>query len=309
MNTNFKLEKQDLKLALVDSTSATLFTGFDYGKWFSNSYFGSVAGKYFTLLPGVKSSTKVNKMDAVVGSVMQDDDGTYNSSNITISQIKLDVQPKKVNVTVPISVLETGFVSTSLQAGSNNVATPNNFLTYFLEYVGKITNHEIELLTWSQSDSEGLTYKLSASTATTKVTAVSAVTSSNIVGEISRVYTAISNTVIGDPALKIYLSSDLYYAYQLSFASQALSSSVFNGDVSNMKFLNIPVIEAKGAPTKKMYAFTDTNAVYAFDGSDDISNISIIDFWNNTGVPSIGFASRAKLGFDIIVKSEAVLYA
>lgn len=310
MITNFKLNQNELKLALQDSTSSTLWTGFDYDKWFSKTFYANVAGENFTKLMGVKSKTKVGKMDATVGTMVQDDDGTFSSSNLVISQKSIEVAPKKINIEVPVQILEQGFGSNYLAAGSTSMATTGDFLNYTLDFVSRLAQQELANLTWSFTDTEGLGYKISADTGTTKVTAIasSAITSSTIITELSKIYNAIPNTIIGSEDTKIYLSSSMYYAYRLAFAANALSSGVFNGDVSNVNFCGVAVVEAKGLTSGKAIVLQDSNAIYSTDIEADEKNLSVIDLWNTQGKPSLLIATRFKIAFDYVVPSQVVLY-
>ena len=311
MNTNFKLNQNELKLALQDSTSSTLWTGYDYDKWFSKTFFESVAGKNFTKLLGVKSKTKVGKMDATIGTMVQDDDGTFSSSNLVISQKAIEVAPKKINIELPIQILEQGFGSNYLANGSDNVATTGDFLNYALDFVSRLASHELEILTWSSSDTEGLVYKATNDTGTTKVTAIasSAITSSTIIAEMTKIYNAIPNTIIGAADTRIYLSSSMYYAYRLAFAANALSSGVFNGDVSAVNFCGVMVEEAKGLASGKAVVVQDSNAVYSTDIEADSKNLQVIDLWTAQGKPSLLIATRFKFAVDYVVSSQVVLYA
>src|ERR1017187_7082070 len=146
----FKLTQDELKLAINDTTSSTLWTGIDAPGFYSKVLFESTAIADFTKILDAKSKVKIAKIDA--SSIIQEDDDTFSSSTVNLSQKQITVDGKKINLELPIATLEQSFISTSLMPGSNTMATTGDFLNYVMDYSARLAAQDIEVLTWSSSN-------------------------------------------------------------------------------------------------------------------------------------------------------------
>lgn len=306
MITNFKLNAQEVKMALADSTSSTLWTGVDLDGFYSKLFFESTAIQNFKKFLNIKSKAKIAKMDAA--SIIQDDGDTFSSSNATVSQKQIEVAPKRINLTMPISVLEQGFISTQLQAGSQTASfSTGDFLNYVVDFAGRLGGQDIEKLTWSASDSEGLLYKIAADTATTRVTATT-VTSSNVLAEIGKVYSAASPNVLGRPDAVIYVASNVMKAYKIAFGTSALSNGGFATLLGEYNYLGIKIVEAKGMADNRMVLSYNDNLAFSTDLEDDYKNVNVLDMTQTTGDAQLRVVARFKVAFDYIISEEVVAY-
>lgn len=303
---NFKLNKEELKLALVDSTSGTLWTGVDAPGFYSKVFFESTALADFTKWLNIKSKAKIAKLDAA--SVIQDDDDAFGATDLSLSQKQIEVGAKKINLEVAISTLEQNFISQSLMPGSNNVASTGDFLNYVVDFAGKLAAQDIEKLTWSSSDTEGLVYKASADTGTTKVTATT-VTSSNVLAELAKVYAAIPAAIMGKEDLRIYVASNVMKAYKQAFGTAALTNGGFANLLGEYNYLGVILVEAKGLGDNKMVAACKSNLGFSTDLEEDYKGIQIINLWETQGIPKLRFVARFKFAVDYVISSEVVLYA
>lgn len=311
-NMNFKMSKEDLKLALVDTTS---WIGTEAPGFYEKAFFESTAIVNFTKWLNIKSKTRIAKLDAT--SVMQDDDDDFGATDLNLSQKEINVAAKKINFEVAISTLEQNYLSKSLMPGSNKVVAPADFMNYVLEFSAKLAGQDIEKLTWSASDSEGLIYKAlhDTSDGTTSGTtnlaskiANTTVTSSNVLAEIAKVYNAIPAAVLGKEDLVIFVSSNVMKAYKIAFGTSALSNGGFAALVTETNYLGIKLIEAKGMAVNTMFAAQLSNLGFGTDLEEDYKGIQIVDLWSSLGIPKIRFVARFKFSVDYVQPSEVVLY-
>lgn len=312
MITNFKMTKDQLKLALVDST---VWDGEFASGFYQKAFFESTAISNFTKWLNIKGKERIAKIDAA--SVIQDDDDTFGATDINLSQKQITVQGKKINFEVAISTLEQDFISKSLQPGANTVATPAEFMNSMLDFAGKLAAQDIEKLTWSSSDSEGLVYKAlhDTSDGTTsgttnlggKVTGTT-VTSSNVFTELGKVFAAIPAQVMGKDDLVIFVSSNVMKAYKQAFGTSALSNGGFASTLGEYNYLGVKLIEAKGMSANTMFAATLSNLGFGTDLEEDYKGIMIVNLWETQGVPKIRFVARFKFSVDYVQSSEVVLY-
>lgn len=306
MITNFKLNQQEVKMALSDTTSSTLWTGVDLDGFYSKLFFESTAIQNFKKFLNVKSKAKIAKMDAT--SIIQDDGDTFSSSNATVSQKSIEVGPKRINLTLPISVLEQGFISTQLQPGSQtaNFST-GDFLNYVVDFAGRLGGQDIEKLTWSSSDSEGLFYKMNADANVVRVTGTT-ITTANVFTEIGKVYSGASANVLGRQDATIYLASNVMKAYKMAFGTTALSNGGFATLIGEYNYLGVKIVEAKGMADNRMVLSYNDNLAFSTDLEDDYKNVSVIDMTQTTGDAQLRVVARFKVAFDYITSEEVVAY-
>ena len=300
----FKLTQDELKLAINDTTSSTLWTGIDAPGFYSKVLFESTAIADFTKILDAKSKVKIAKIDA--SSIIQEDDDTFSSSTVNLSQKQITVDGKKINLELPIATLEQSFISTSLMPGSNTMATTGDFLNYVMDYSARLAAQDIEVLTWSSSNSQGLMYKASADSATIRVTGTT-VTAGNVIAELTKVYNAILPQLLVKPDLRIYVGGSIYKAYRIAFSTAVLSSGVYNGDLSDVSFMGIKLVPSLGIGANQMFVGQLANLFYTTDLVEDYKNLNIVDLWNSIGVPSIRLVARFKFAVDY-AKSEEVVY-
>ncbi|MEO6304668.1 MAG: hypothetical protein ABIP51_16020 [Bacteroidia bacterium] len=311
--TELKFTKAELDLALINTTT---WNGLDLDGFYSKALLEPKSLEKFRLLTDVKGGkAKVAKVE--LANLIQPFDCTFATTNINLDQKTLTNDDFKVNLELCQTDYEATYLSTKMRAGSNGNIAPEDFITYVVDLVGKQLGNDFEKAAWGgglnatypNTITNGIIYQASGDTGTTKVTAVSAITSSNVVTELGRVFNAIPITIRDTEECTIYASSYIVAAYRTAVALATGNGGAYTTSVMPLNYLNVKIIEAKGMPNLMMVAGQDSNFVELVDLADDAKKLNVINMYNTVGTPTMRIVSNFKFGVGYVQSTEVVLYS
>lgn len=300
------------KFAITDNT---VYTGQDALDFYSKALLEGASKSTFRVIPGVKSLIKLPRYDA--GNLIKDAGCAWSPTGEgTLSQKSMSICAKDLQLELCTDTFEGNFLGSFLREGHNTgEVAPSMFIDYMLAEVGKKVQNDLELAVW-QGDSDSLNYpenicdglllKMDADADVIAITGASAVTLSNVIAEITKVYNAIPQTVIKNPNLKIYVSDFVYKLYQQAIATA--SSEAFYVGAKEPNFLGIPLHWSPGMPNERMVAAVSDNLVLLTDLLSDEEELNIIPQSNVTGTRTVRIAGGFKFGVDYLISEEVVVY-
>lgn len=297
-------------------TDNTTYNGKDLIDFYSKALLEGTSKSTFKVIPGVKSKIQVPRYDA--GEIIKDASCAWSSTGEgTLSQKQMEACSKDVQLEICTTTFENNFLSELLRQGSNTgEVAPQQFVDYMINQVSLQIQNDLEIAVW-QGDATGSTYpnnicdgilKLAdADTGVTSVTTTAtALTLSNIIAEMTKVYDAIPQTIINDENLMIYVSTNIYKLYQQAIA--AASNEAYYVGAKEPNFLGIPVHWSPGLPSERMVAASSQNLVLLTDLLSDEESLSVIPQFDKSGVRSTRIAGNFKFGVDFLVSEELVTY-
>lgn len=305
MNSNFKLS----------FTDNTVFTGRDAEGFYAKALLTGKSKEAFKLIPNVKSKIKLGQLN--IGNILQDADCSFSSTGEgTLDQKSFEVCPIKINLEYCQRTFEVDYLSQILRPGSNNPEVmPASVESFLLDQVAIKVSADTEQLVW-KGDSATASYPLSlcdglekqflADSSVIDVAKV-AITISNVVAEIGRVYNAIPAELLGAEDMTLFLPSTLFRLYRQALAA-ASAEAYYAQNYTELHFLNLKIEEAPGLNAAKMVAARKSNLLLLTDLMSDFEDIQILPQKNVTGVPVVRMVGEFKFGVGYIYGSEVVFY-
>ena len=303
---------KNFKFAITDNTT---YAGKDAIEFFSKALLAGGTKDTFRVIPGVKSKIKLPQYDA--GQLIKDAGCSWSPAGEgTLSQKSFEVCDKEFQLELCVTTFEANFLGEYLRPGSNTgEVAPELFTNYMLTQVQKQVQNDLELAIW-QGDATGSTYpfniceglirKMTGDTTVIDASGTTAVTLSNVISQITNVYSLIPQTVLTNPDLVIYVSTSIYKLYQQAVA--AASSEAFYVGAKEPNFLGIPLVWSAGLPANTMVAGVKSNFLLLTDLLDDYETVTVVPQWNVAAVDTLRIAGRFKFGVDYLVGSEIVLF-
>lgn len=301
------------KFAITDNTT---YNGKDLIDFYSAALLEGASKGTFKVLAGVKSKVQVPRYDA--GEVIKDASCAWSSTGEgTLSQKEMEACSKDIQLELCTTTFENNFLSELLRQGSNTgEVAPQQFVDYMLSEVGKKVQNDLEIAVWQgnstgetypQSICDGLLKKMDADDSVVTVSdAATAITLSNVIAEITKVYNNIPTEIITNPDLKIYVSDNIYKLYQQAIA--AASNEAYYVGAKEPNFLGIPLHWSPGMPANRMVAAVSQNLVLLTDLLDDEETLRVIPQDDKSGVRAVRIAGNFKFGVDYLVSEEVVTY-
>ena len=291
--------------------------------WYDKAYLDAIDPRYFNVLPGVKNSTKL--AFTRFPSVLQAQDCTFAATSNPLSATTVTVCPLKANVSLCKKTLETSFVVNEMKAGSNNY-TVNAFMEHYWNTLQKEIAQEIAVIMWQGNTAgtgatftgdnayktlcNGFNVLFSASSEVVKITS-SAVTSANVVSIMTQVLQAAPTAVKQKNGLSsavFYVATNVAIAYRIALGYIIPQTIGLDGSLTE-KFLGAyEIVEMPGMPDNEIVFTRPENLVYAFDGTEDASELIAVDQLRTIGVPNILTVALLSIGFQILNPSEIVVF-
>lgn len=299
---------ENFKLSFTDSTS---FTGKDLEGFYANALLKGVSKESFRLIPNVKSTAKVAKLN--LGAIIQDDSCAFAATGEgTLSQKTVTAYDAKVNLQYCQKTWEANYLSQVMRPGSSELI-PATVEAWLVNEVSNKVANDLEYIVWQGTGATvatnfvsefGLETKLLADAGVLDVTATT-LSSSNIIAQMNRVYDAIPANIKDSAELVIYMNTK-----DAGYYKQALASAYtgFYSENQKLQFLGIPIIVTAGLTAGKMVAAEKTNLVLLTDLMSDFEDLLVIPQRSLTGAPVINFVASFKFGVDFIYAAEIVYY-
>jgi hypothetical protein len=302
--------KNDFKLSFTDNT---IFYGKDAEGFYANALLTGSSKSLFTLIPNVKSKIKLAQLN--IGNILQAADCTFsNTGEGTLAQKTFEVEPIKINLSYCKRTFETNYLSQLLRPGSNNAEVmPPSVEAFLLNEVSNKVSADLEQLVWKGNTAtasyplslvDGLEKQLLADGAVIDV-AGATLSSTNIIAELSKVYNAILPQILDEAVIMVPSSAYRFYRQALANAS---SEAYFMQDHSELRFLGVQVIEAKGMSDNRMVAARVSNLLLLTDLMSDFEAVQILPQSNVTGEPTVRMTAEFKFAVGYVYGSEIVYY-
>lgn len=305
---------KDFKLSFTDNTT---FYGKDAEGFYAQALLTGDSKAAFKLIPNVKSKIKLGELN--IGNILQSADCSFSGSGEgTLAQKSFEVEPVKINLEYCQRTFEVDYLSQLLRPGSNNdEVMPASVEAFLLEQVALKVSADTEQIVWKGdtgtssyplSVADGLEKQFLADGAVIDVTATaSSITSANVVAELTRVYNAIPEQLIGADDMRIFVSSAIYRAYRQALAATSAEVN-FMQNYNELHFLDVKILKANGLSSKKMVAARTSNLLLLTDLMSDFEDIQILPQKSVTGVPVVRMIGEFKFGVGYIYGSEIVYY-
>jgi hypothetical protein len=283
--------------------------------FYSKAYISEDVIDNFRLIPGVKTSTKI--ANVLFEDLLKSSTCNFISTDVSLDAVEIDVCPISAMVQICRFDLEQSFLSEQLSKGSNGSFEVSSFMSYYWDEMAKEINSEIANLRWKGNtgltssylkECDGYQVKLQSNTDVIKVSATSSITTSNVLGEMLKVYQALPSKVqnkISD--LRFYVSSDIATAYRFSVASGNTLAYVTKD--LDLSFLGIKIVVQEGMSPKKMVLTLKDNLIYAFDGPGDGKELRAVNLEDTVAEPLLRTRANLKTGFHFVNPDEIVYYS
>lgn len=301
-------------MALVDNTT---FYGTDAEGFFKKVLTTGVAKNELSLIPNVKSKIKLAYSD--LGNILQADDCSFSATGEgTLNQKTMEVCDLKVNLEYCATTFEANYLSAQLRAGSNNEeAVPASYAEFVVDYVAEKVASDLEITmfkgdtgtsSYPLSLCDGLVKQLLADSDVIDVSATaSAISSTNVVGELNRLLEAVPSEVRNQPNFKIFVSQEIAFTYKQTQA--ATQGGLFLVGDKELNYLGYRLIPTSGLTAKQMIAFNSDKVFFLTDLTSDWDEILIIPQRNISGARTERFATSLKFGVNYLYGNEIVLYS
>ncbi len=290
-------------MALVDNTVYTAENEM-VGEFWQKALLGSeVLNEVFTIMPGVKNSIKLNEWD-LGDDIIQDSDCSFsNQGEGVLSEKTFSVADKKVNLQYCIETFEQNYLHSLIANGSNNTEVPtiNQFLVS--SSAEKVADGMVKYAFGSNAD--GLIGKFLAESEVIDVT-INALSATNALDEIAKLYLAIPATIIAKDDLFIGIDESSARYFKLAAFDTTVPELTINEGLE-LRYLGIPMIVCDGMGENTLFAARKSNLLYLTDLESDYSDLQVINMYETTGEPNVRFVTRFKMCFDFMIGSEIVL--
>ena len=267
--------------------------------------------EYVTIQPDIKSSATINIIDStLVGQAGAC--GFASNGTTTLTQRTLSVAPIKVNESICVDTLESYYTQKMMNAGSYNDSIP--FEQIFAEDKAEKIADMIETILWKGDTAgsgnvalaDGLLKVIDGASAVdgnvNGVTALTGITSANIVDIIDGLVDSIPADVINADDLVLFVGYDKYRTYAKALRDANLFH--YNGaENQGQEFsqmvpgTNVKVVAVKGLNgTDRMIVSRVANLYVGVDMLNDAEDFSIFYSQDND---EVRFISKFKLGVQV----------
>ena len=301
-------------MALTDNTT---FYGKDAEGFFKKVLTTGLAKNELTLVPNVKSKIKLAYSD--LGNILQAEDCSFSSTGEgSLNQKTMEVCDLKVNLEYCATTFEANYLSAQLRAGSNNEeVVPTSYADFVVNYVAEKVSSDLEKVmfqgntgtaSYPLSLCDGLIKQLQADGDVIDVSATaSAIISTNVVGELNRLLSAVPAEVRSQTNFKIFVSQEIAFAYKQAQAST--TGGLFLVGDKELNYLGFRLIPTSALNAKQMVAFNSDKVFFLTDLVSDWDDIIIIPQRNISGARTERFATSLKFGVNYLYGNEITLYA
>ncbi len=234
------------------------------------------------------------------------------TGSVTLSRKEVEVCPSYVNLEICKKDIEATFLSERMRAGQlNGEYAPSEMTDFLIDYVKEQVLFDLEVQTWNgatTSCSGGLIGQALDDATTLKVTATaSAITSTNVIGEIQKVLNEVPDKVRAKNDFVLYVSRQI--AFQLTEALGALTIPYFTAENKPVLAYNgYTIKETPGLNAKQMFAANLSNLWNVNDLGSDEQRLIVIDMTNSTTEPKARLAMAFKYSASYGIGSEVVVY-
>lgn len=299
----------------VDATAAHVVNPQEF---FTKALLSERSTSFFRPFLNVNSKIKIGSLE--FDDVIQEADCDFTATDANLAS--KEMEPCKLNLGVEICQydLQNSFVAeymgrgNSIDFANTNGLTPE-FLAHYYERLGAKLSDNLERLTF-QGDTgltgttflntcDGLNLKLVADADVIDIANPSAITVTNVIAELTRVYNALPPE-LNKAEVGIFISANVAQVFKIAVASQ--SAELFINRVPDMSFIDVKLIEAKGMSNNTMIASRLSNFIFLTDLVNPASELITINMKATTGDRKLRTISDFTFGVDFVNPEEIVTY-
>lgn len=287
-------------------------------EFYSKAYISEeIAGNYRTL-PGVKYKTKIANIlfDA---NLLKASTCAWNAGTDVLNAIEIDVCSVTARAQLCQFDIEQAFISQWLAKGSGAAIDPAAFMAYYFDEMSKHIAANIESIRWKGNATinptgilelcTGYEAKLCASADVVQIASI-AVTASNVIAEMQKVFNALPNTLKGRTKdLRFYVSSNVGASFLQAAFALGNANIIAVNDAIALNFAGIKIVVAQGMSDNTMVLTLPGNLIYAFDGENDSKALKTVNLTESVNEPIIRTRADIKIGFYLANESEIVFYS
>lgn len=302
-----------LKFDLDIETNALLCANPD--EFYSRAYLTEDLVDNYRTLPGIKSATKL--ANVAFGNILRASTCNFAAPNDSLDAIDIDVCPLSAMAQICQFDLEQSFVSLQMAQGSNGDFTVASFMNYYWNEMSLKIQEDLELIRWqgdTQSEDavlqlcDGYLKKLCGDINIASGIYAGAIDSTNVIAQMTAVYTALPAAVIRKKAdLRFYVSSNVAAAYELAAATG--NTQTYVTLPLGLTFLGVKVVVCDGMPNDTMVLTLKSNLIYAFDGEGDSKALKAVNLTDTVAEPYLRTRANMKVGFYYTNPAEIVVYS
>lgn len=294
-------------------------------EFYSKAYINEDIVDNFRTLPGIKSKTKIATTS--FSNILKESSCDFVAGDQTLSAVEIDVCPVSALAEICRFDIEASYLSLSMAKGSGASFEVQPFMNFYWDQMAKEIAAEVEVIRW-QGNTAGTGAGYTASNAYKKlcdgyekllladntvldVAATASITSSNVLGEMAKVYAKLASDapqlINRTSDLRFFISPNIAAAYRQAVAAgNTLNYVTKNLDFS---FLDIKLVVAEGMSANKMVLTLKDNLIYAFDGEGDGKALKAINLEDSVAEPKLRTRANLKVGFFIVNGAEIVYYS
>jgi hypothetical protein len=280
----------------------------------------TIANGLIEVKPNVKFKEvlRVLEIDSIVANATCDFADTS-----TITTTERTIEPKSLQVN--LEVCKTSFrsdwdaISMGISAFDN---VPKTFADYVIGQISAKIAAKTEVDIWSGTDGagefDGIQTLLLADAAHTGAKKIvgEAVTAANVTTELGLVVDAVSEQLLQDEGLYIYVANNVFRAYKRAlggFGANGLGGSGFDGkgnnqDINVTQFDGIKVVPVNGLPSNRMIATTKSNLFFATGLLNDLNEVKTLDMADLDGSQNFRFIARYTAAVNYGIVGDIVSY-
>lgn len=235
------------------------------------------------------------------------------TGSVTLSRKEVTVCPTYVNLEICKKDIEATFLSERMNAGQlNGEWAPAEMTSFLIDYVKQQVMYDLEIQTWSGSTAScegGLVNQALGDASVIDVGATaSALSVSNVLGEVSRVLAATPAVVREKSDFVVYVSREIEFLFRQAIG--ALTIPYFKaGEKPELAYNGYTLKATPGLSGKQMFATTLSNLWNVNDLGSDEQRLIIVDMTNTTAEPKARLAMQFKYAPAYGIGAEVVLYS
>jgi hypothetical protein len=288
-------------------------------EFFKRALLDSGSFNHFRTFVNVKDKVAVASLE--FGNVLSSESCLFTGVGAALSAKTISVCGLDVNTEFCQYTLESSFISQYMRGGANVVDFgPAEFMTVYYERLAATVASQLEVLTWrgdiattgATSLCDGLEKKLKLSNApgVNVTTGATAITSANVVAELTKAVGLLQDAIkFRQAELVMYVAPNVAQAYQIALATATGNPALFAlTDANPLQFLGIKMIVAQGMSANKFVISLMDNFIYATDLVGDYAEIITINMKESTGDRLIRTITSLKWAVDFVNPTEIVTY-
>ena len=241
----------------------------------------------------------------------------------TITSTERIIAPKEFQVNLELCKTDWFNDWNGYQMGASAFRNmPSTIQDYIIQYVSAKIAQNNENLIWTGVDSadsyDGFTTLLSADAdlPSSQNIAGNAISASNVIDEMGKVYAEIPKSLFGSPELCLYVSQDVYKAYSIAlggFASggqgaNGINAQGLNQAFAGLQFAGVNVFMANGLGASQMVLAEKSNLWFGTSIASDWNEVRLLDMADLDGSKNVRVIMRFLAGVQYGVVEDIVAY-